>query len=73
MGQTLRATLARVNVKQPHEFYSTMFYKMLGKCSKVATKHRFKFNGKIYLLDATTIDLDLSVFPGQNLDVPKVP
>lgn len=62
MRQTSRATLARVNEKQPHELYQAMFYKMLDKCSSVAPKHRFKFKGKIYLLDTTTIDLCLSVF-----------
>jgi len=62
MRKTSRATLARVNEQQPHDLYKSMFYKMLGKCSKVAPKHRFKFKGKIYLLDATTIDLCLSVF-----------
>jgi len=62
MKQTSRATLARVNENQPHELYKVMFYKMLDKCSGVAPKHRFKFKGKIYLLDTTTIDLCLSVF-----------
>lgn len=62
MRKTSRATLARVNEKQPYELYSNMFYKLLDKCSKVAPKHRFKFKGKIYLLDTTTIDLCLSVF-----------
>lgn len=63
MKKTTRATLARVNEKQPHELYKAMFYKMLTKCSKVAPQHRFKFKGKIYLLDTTTIDLCLTVFP----------
>ncbi len=62
MRKTSGATLARVNEKQPYELYSNMFYKMLDKCSMVAPKHRFKFKGKIYLLDTTTIDLYLSVF-----------
>jgi len=63
MRKTSRATLARVNEQQPHELYKTMFYRMLDKCSRVAPKHRFRFNGKVFLLDATTIDLCLSVFP----------
>ncbi len=63
MRKTSRATLARVNEQQPHELYQSMFYKMLEKCSKFAPKHRFKFKGKVYLLDATTIDLCLAVFP----------
>lgn len=62
MRKTSRATLARVNEQQPHDLYKAMFYKMLHSCSKVAPKHRFKFKSKIYLLDATTIDLCLSVF-----------
>jgi hypothetical protein len=62
MRQTTRATLARVNEKQPHNLYKAMFYTMLSKCSNVAPKHRFKFKGKVFLLDATTIDLCLSVF-----------
>ncbi len=57
-----RATLARVNERQPYELYRELFYKLLPKCRKHAPKHRFKFKGKIYLLDATTIDLCLSVF-----------
>ncbi|PIE46682.1 MAG: hypothetical protein CSA42_07235 [Gammaproteobacteria bacterium] len=63
MRKTSRATLARVNEKQPHELYKSMFYLMLEKCSKIAPKHRFKFNGKVFLFDATTIDLCLAVFP----------
>ena len=63
MRKTSRATLARVNKQQPHELYKAMFYRMLDKCSRIAPKHRFKFKGKVLLLDATTIDLCLSVFP----------
>jgi hypothetical protein len=63
MRKTSRATLARVNEQQPHELYKALFYRMLTKCSQVAPKHRFKFSGKVILLDTTTIDLCLSVFP----------
>jgi transposase len=63
MRKTSRATLARVNEQQPHELYKSMFFSLLNKCAQVAPRHRFKFKGKIYLLDATTIDLCLAVFP----------
>lgn len=63
MRKTSRATLARVNEQQPYDLYKSMFYSLLNKCSKVAPKHRFKFKGKVYLLDATTVDLCLEVFP----------
>ncbi len=60
---TTRATLARVNEKQPASLYETLFFKLLHRCQQFAPKHKFKFQGKLYLLDATTIDLCLSLFP----------
>ncbi|WP_304511262.1 IS4 family transposase [Desulfopila sp. IMCC35008] len=63
MKQTSRTTLARVNEQQPHELYQEMFFKLLRTCEEHAPKHRFKFKGKILLLDATTINLCLTVFP----------
>jgi len=63
MKQTSRATLARVNEHQPYELYRDLFFKILKQCETKAPKHQFKFKGKIYLLDATTVKLCLSVFP----------
>ena len=61
--QGSRATLARANERQPAELYKALFYKLLQKTKLFAPKHRFKFNCKLYLLDATVIDLCLSAFP----------
>jgi len=58
-----RATLARVNEQQPATLFEALFYKLLGRCQEVSPGHRFKFKNKLYLLDTTTIDLCLSVFP----------
>lgn len=58
-----RATLARVNEQQPASLYEALFYKLLSKCHEVSPGHRFKFKNKLYLLDTTTVDLCLSVFP----------
>lgn len=58
-----RATLARVNEQQPASLYEVIFHKLLEKCRRVTPKHRFKFKGKLCLLDATVVDLCLSVFP----------
>jgi hypothetical protein len=58
-----RATLARVNEEQPAALYEAVFHKLLHRCRQFAPKHRFKFSGKLYLLDATVVDLCLSVFP----------
>lgn len=58
-----RATLARVNEQQPASLYEIVFRTLLQRCRQFAPKHRFKFTGKLYLLDATVVDLCLSVFP----------
>ncbi|MFH7326368.1 IS4 family transposase [Desulfurivibrio sp. C05AmB] len=58
-----RATLARVNENQPASLYEAVFFKLLERCRQFAPGHRFKFKNRLYLLDATTIDLCLAVFP----------
>jgi len=58
-----RATLARVNEQHPASLYEEVFHRLLGQCRRVAPSHRFKFRGRLYLLDATVIDLCLAVFP----------
>ncbi len=63
MKPTSRATLARVNEKQPASLYQTIFFELLKKCRMVSPGHKFSFKNKLYLLDTTTIDLCLSVFP----------
>jgi len=63
MKPTSRSTLARVNNKQPAALYEKMFFLLLAKCQRFALKNKFKINDKVYLLDTTTIDLCLSVFP----------
>lgn len=63
MKPTSRATLARVNEKQPESLYKTIFFELLKKCQMASPGHKFSFKNKLYLLDTTTIDLCLSVFP----------
>lgn len=63
MRPTSRATLARVNEQQPNDLYQELFVKLLKACEAKAPQHRFTFKGKIYLLDATLVNLCLSVFP----------
>ena len=58
-----RSSLSRVNEQQPYTLYETLFAKLLSRCQGVAPKHGFKFKNKLYSLDASTIDLCLSVFP----------
>lgn len=57
-----RATLARTNKDQPSTLYEQLFATLLNRCQQLAPGNRFKLK-KLYLLDSSTIDLCLSVFP----------
>jgi len=63
MKSVTRTTLSRVNDEQPYELYKELFYKMLNRCKAVAPGHRFRIDEKVYLLDASTINLCLETFP----------
>lgn len=56
-------SLARVNEQQPAVLYETVSLRLLHRCRHCAPKHTFKFKGKLCLLDATTVELCLSLFP----------
>ena len=58
-----RSSLSRVNESQPYELYEALCAKLLACCQVHAPKHNFRFKNKLYSLDASTIDLCLSVFP----------
>ena len=58
-----RSSLARINEQQPHELYEALFGKLLARCQALAPRHGFRFKNKLYSLDASTIDLCLSMFP----------
>jgi len=63
VAKVSRSSLARVNEQQPHVLYEELFNKLLTRCQGLAPKHGFRFKNKLYSLDASTIDLCLSVFP----------
>jgi len=58
-----KSSLSRINEKKPYELYEALFGKLLHRCQSVTPGHRFKFRNPLYSLDASTIDLCLSVFP----------
>jgi hypothetical protein len=57
-----RSTLAYANEHRSHELFHLIFEWMLSKCQPLAPKHPFKFKNPLYSIDATTIDLCLSLF-----------
>lgn len=58
-----RSNLSRINESKPYALYEALFGKLLHRCQKTAPGHDFRFNNPLYSLDASTIDLCLSVFP----------
>lgn len=58
-----RSNLSRINENKPHELYKELFGKILNRCHQTAPGHGFRFNNELFSLDATTIDLCLSLFP----------
>jgi len=58
-----RSNLSRINENTPHTLYEALLGKLLDRCQRLTTSHSFRFKNKLYSLDASTIDLCLSVFP----------
>lgn len=58
-----RSTLSRLNDQQPAELYESLFYKLLSRCKNQPSNHKFRFKNPLYSLDASAIDLSLSLFP----------
>lgn len=58
-----RSNLSRINENKPYELYEALFGKLLARCKSSTPGHGFRFKNELYSLDATTIDLCLSVFP----------
>jgi len=57
-----RSTLSYANEHRSHELFKKLFEWMLSKCQPLAPKHKFQFKNPLYSIDATTIDLCLSLF-----------
>lgn len=58
-----RSNLSRINEDKPYELYEALFAKLLKRCQQKVPGHGFRFKNELYSLDASTIDLCLSVFP----------
>ncbi len=58
-----RSNLSRINEDKPYTLYEALFGKLLARCQGMTPRHNFRFNHPLYSLDASTIDLCLSVFP----------
>lgn len=61
--QVKRSTLSYANNNRPSKIYETVFKGMLEKVFMLKQKHRLKFNNPLFSVDASTVDLCLSLFP----------
>ena len=59
-----RTTLAYANEHRPFQMYVELFHELHGLCAGAwRGKRKFRFKNKVYSMDATVIDLCLSLFP----------
>ncbi|GFP34188.1 DNA polymerase (family X), partial [Candidatus Hakubella thermalkaliphila] len=58
-----RSTLSDANNQRDYKIYEELFYRTLDRCKGITPKHKFRFKNPLYTLDATVIDLCLSLFP----------
>ena len=56
-----RSTLARLNEEQPSSLYQQLFTQLLKHCENSRGAHKFRFKNPLYSLDASHIDLSLSL------------
>ena len=59
-----RSTLSYANEHRPWQLYQLMFYRLLEKCQTMARfqKRKFRFKNRLFSLDASVIELCLSLF-----------
>ncbi|MGC9028023.1 MAG: DUF4372 domain-containing protein, partial [bacterium] len=58
-----RSTISDANRTRSYEVYEKLFYAILSKTKDITPKHKFRFKNPLYSIDATVIDLCLSMFP----------
>ena len=58
-----KSTFADANNNRPYTFFEALFEEMYKRCAPLAPGHKFNFKNKLYSLDASVIDLCLTLFP----------
>ena len=57
-----RSTLSYANTHRTHRVFKAVFESLLKKVTSSAPRHKFKFKNRLYSIDATVIDLCLSLY-----------
>ena len=58
-----RSTFADANNKRPCAMFEALFGELYTRCLSQAPKHKFSFENRLFSLDASVIDLCLTLFP----------
>ncbi|SEQ06686.1 hypothetical protein SAMN05421510_101815 [Nitrosomonas ureae] len=58
-----RSNLSRINEDKPYALYEALAGKLLNRCQGMTPDHKFRFKNPLYSLEASIINLCLSVFP----------
>ena len=58
-----RSTLADANKRRDPAVFEGLFHALLKRCQETTPRHAFRFRNPLFSMDATTIDLCLSLFP----------
>lgn len=58
-----RSTLGRLNAQQPAALYQSLFGALLLRCHSQPGRHKFRFKNPLYSLDASALNLSISLFP----------
>ena len=62
-AKVARSTLADANSRRDYRIYEKLFYELLARCRSLTPQHRFRFSHPLYSIDATVLELCLSMFP----------
>ena len=65
-GPIRRSALGRANQNLDFRFYEALFSKLYALCQNHSGKHRFRFKGKLFSLDASLLDVSMKIFPQAN-------
>jgi len=64
LNTVARSTLGSANGKRPWQIYESLFYKVLERCQTLGSgTASFSFQNDLYAIDASVIDLCLTLFP----------
>lgn len=55
IGSLDRSTLSHAGAQRPQAVAETLFHALLATCQRIAPHHPFRFDGRLYSLDATVI------------------